>query len=308
MKNLVTLILLVITSFVYGQIEVVEPLPNLVGTEKINMYSSSIVGNRYTLTLNNLKGWFDTNAVVTVFDDISSFSTYDRNSTFFFIKDSLRGGIFKLVNSNAAADNGTIFNSGIIDKKFIRIYSDFIYPEWFGAVGDGITDDKDAIQLAMYHPNVNIRFKEGKEYFLRERVFVSQNKNIDLNGAKITINTGASPTNMVFYLRQNVLSSSTFTQVAPILAGQIFILLPSGVASNFTAGDRISVELGEDPFDPATYHYGFNTKINRISGDTIFIDRAFEYSINLTSKLSKIEKITGVDFVNIKNGLLEYGS
>jgi hypothetical protein len=236
------------------------------------------------------------------------FASYMGSAKLFYVTDSLRGGFFRLENSTTASDSGTVFNSGVSGKKFIRSYSDFIYPEWFGAVGDGVTDDKDAVQLSMNHKNVNIRFKEGKEYFLRERVFVTQNKNIDLNGAKITINTGASPTNMVFYVKQNVLSSYTFTQASPIVTGQIFILLPTGVASNFTAGDRISLELGEDPFDGGMYHCGFNTKINRINGDSIFIDRAFEYSINLTAKTSKIEKITGIDFVDIKNGVLEYGA
>lgn len=317
MKIFNILLLLILPFCLFGQ----KYSKGKIGKNRINpttQFRKGTKPNQVLMTLGDTSFYLvdaDTlSLLVNIHDSIAivpttnTFASYTGSAKVFYVTDSLRGGFFKLVNSSIASDSGTVFNSGISGKKFIRSYSDFIYPEWFGAVGNGVTDDKDAIQLAMNHKNVNIRFREGKEYFLGERVFVTQNKNIDLNGAKITINTSAHPDNMVFCLKQNVLSSYTFTQASPIATGQIFILMPTGVASNFTAGDRISLELGEDPYDPGMYHCGFNTKINRINGDSIFIDRAFEYSINLTSRLSRIEKITGIDFVNIKNGVLEYGA
>lgn len=57
MKNILTLILIAITSFVYGQVEVLQPIPTLIGTEKIYVHSSTAAGNRQIITLDDIKSF-----------------------------------------------------------------------------------------------------------------------------------------------------------------------------------------------------------------------------------------------------------
>lgn len=67
--------------------------------------------------------------------------------------------------------------NGLISK--VHIYT----PDDFGAVGDGLHDDSDAIIYA-FNSGENITFKAGKTYLLNQNLNISD-KSIDLNGSTI---------------------------------------------------------------------------------------------------------------------------
>jgi hypothetical protein len=61
------------------------------------------------------------------------------------VQDLDRGGIFKAVNGGTA-NNGNIFASATSGWTWQRLFKGPVFPLWFGAVGDGVTDDTSVIQ------------------------------------------------------------------------------------------------------------------------------------------------------------------
>lgn len=60
------------------------------------------------------------------------------------VSDPIRGGIFSYVKANAQINNG-----GTIFDGWTRNYDNEVNVKWFGATGNGVTDDTDAIQKAL---------------------------------------------------------------------------------------------------------------------------------------------------------------
>lgn len=85
----------------------------------------------------------------------------------------------------------TVQDASLTEAKFtddlkLRILKDYVTPEMFGAVGDGVTDDSNAIEQAL-SSNKNIIMKSGAIYKICRAIFPNTTK-IHINGcgAKIT--------------------------------------------------------------------------------------------------------------------------
>lgn len=60
------------------------------------------------------------------------------------------GGVFQYSSASAATDNGgTIIAPNTGTGRWLRVYSDWLNVKWFGATGDGTTNDTSALQASL---------------------------------------------------------------------------------------------------------------------------------------------------------------
>ena len=75
----------------------------------------------------------------------------------------------------------------IYTKKEIDAIKYYVTPEEFGAVGDGVTDDAEAITQALNSGN-NVTFDGSKTYLVGSTIVIPENANVDFGGATIKPN------------------------------------------------------------------------------------------------------------------------
>lgn len=76
------------------------------------------------------------------------------------------------------AENGDLI-------RLLAPYLSFVTPEMFGAVGDGITDDTEAISETLNSEVENIIFRSNKSYLVTEEITATKEHVIEGNNAKI---------------------------------------------------------------------------------------------------------------------------
>lgn len=109
-----------------------------------------------------------------VVNDVDTFKALDftlpkyANAKSLLILDEARGGLFDLVNSGVD-DDGLTFSSIDTLRYAVRRYSNSVHVDWFGAKGDGVTDDRIAIQRAFdaAGAGATIEFGKNKTYFVK---------------------------------------------------------------------------------------------------------------------------------------------
>ncbi len=122
---------------------------------------------------------------VVVINSISELSKIKKNVNFFFILgyyspgDGGDGFFCWSPDSSEKSNLGTIFNPYNISKgRWKRIFSGAVNVKWYGAKGDGIKDDSEALQNAlMNHENI---------FIPKGTYIVSRTLEIKFNGSKIT--------------------------------------------------------------------------------------------------------------------------
>lgn len=129
-----------------------------------------------------------------VISSVSEFANYPRNSmqNMIFWTDANRGGWFYLANSGTA-DGGTVF-AGASSKKWIRFRpAGFCNVKWWGAVGDGSTDDATAMDQAL-----DKAVSEQGTYYLPDGIFYSSAVISDtLDATRLTILGNGSATTTI---------------------------------------------------------------------------------------------------------------
>ncbi len=100
--------------------------------------------------------------------------TIPQNSVLVFDGGSLSGA-HTITGNNTRIQAGLvkIFSTDVVLAGNWRVSE--AYPEWFGAKGDGETDDLFAIEKAIYLSNIRL---QGKTYYLSETLNISSNRSI----------------------------------------------------------------------------------------------------------------------------------
>ncbi len=139
--------------------------------------------NNYSLSAYSIIE-FDVESVA----DSSAFRNYNGSASTIILTDRLRGGIFKQCIT-CAADQYMVFTDATlpIPRKWERVNYSEVFPEYFGAKADGITNDLSAINRALAFSNV-INLTAGKIYSVSSVSIVSNNKQIIGNGASFKQN------------------------------------------------------------------------------------------------------------------------
>jgi len=158
----------------------------------------------------------------------------DYNGQVCFIKDLDRGGSF-IYDSTKVADS----NSGTNFSGWIRQYDGAVNVKWFGAVGDGVTDDLLAIQKAVDNFNY-IYIPEGR--FSVSNTILINKSNVTLAGSGSTTTTlelKASEVPCIF------IASSTPTDInTPIRYTNISgIGLTYGITPTFNTVEGVGIRL-----------------------------------------------------------------
>lgn len=108
--------------------------------------------------------------------------------------------------------------------------------ESYGAVGDGVTDDRDAIYNALNSGNA-IRTTKGKEYYIGSNVIVA-GKNIDVSGGGFF-----KFSNTAYMELKGTVGAATTLGANANVDDTEFTLVSS---AGFNIGDIISVTTSED--------------------------------------------------------------
>ena len=183
-----------------------------------------------------------------------------------------------------------------------------VYVDNYGAVGDGVTNDKPAIQAAINAApdNATLVLDSGKTYLLASGLVIEKPLSIEANGATLLLDTSAYPQNETVYQQSPLSSTDTYTWTQAVAANQTTfnVAIPT---SNLEVGDAILLQLGQDPNDPNEPNYAAICTVTANTGSSITVDTPVPYAItqgNLPNEIQRIADLVQND--SIKDVNLDY--
>lgn len=214
-----------------------------------------------------------------VVDGITDMEFYDGESTTVIVKDSLRGGLFNYV-STGTIDNGIVFNAtGKGSGYWKRQYAGDIFPQWFGVVGDGTTDDTVNIQACLnsiFSEKATIYFPKGL-YIISDSINIPYSCKIKGNGGKMPYDGTIGGTPVV---GEYVNGSSQIIQTQPDKSAFIFQEYGSSMedmsitctAETPTSGEGVRVVKGSSFYMVNTFIGHFYDNLYFESGVDIMVN------------------------------------
>ena len=122
------------------------------------------------------------------------------------VQDLERGGVFKAVNGGTV-NSGTIFASATAGWTWQRVYSGWANVKWWGAVGDGVTDDRAALGLARNAVGSIPLFYPSGTYLMSEGNWIKANQTwIGVKGQSI-IKMSDDCSNTITLVNENYLTT-----------------------------------------------------------------------------------------------------
>lgn len=119
----------------------------------------------------------------------------------FYEEGDLGEGLYRLVGDGSHHNIGIHISNGSVFWQ--RVFTQFVRPEWFGAHGDGITDDAEAFIIALNFGNVELREDAHYRLEMLKTNYLDINTNIDIigNNATVEINSILDTNKLVFNLK-----------------------------------------------------------------------------------------------------------
>ena len=222
------------------------------------------------------------------------------------VTDENRGGTFVYRSAEAGTNNG-----GTIFDGWVRQYNGAVNVKWFGAVGDGVTDDINSIQKAVVYivaNNENLEYSPEDTYYISKSILIPQRisslaySSLEIDGKWCYIRTEGNIS--VFesaYDNAGVLTSSAYSAKDTYMSFGIII-------KNFNIRGDSTAVLPAIAIN--SYHQGCSvTNINSRGYDYFMYAQACYYS-KFTSLLTLGTVQTGIArFVFIEdNNLMEFNN
>jgi hypothetical protein len=161
----------------------------------------------------------------------------------------------------------------------------------FGAVGDGIHDDAPALQAAIDAlPAYGTLRLEPRTYKLNKGLVIHKPLTVDGNGGLLLLNTSAFPANHQIFIN-STMSDNAVQWTETVTAGQSTFHV-SSAPGQFSVGQWVFLELGQDPNDPNEQHFTAMTQVAAVTADSITTYATVPYDIN---NGAYPDRITAVD-------------
>lgn len=208
------------------------------------------------------------------FDCDSKTLVFPKNCILYF-----NGGSLYNFQESTKSDVDNVYNVGLAGE----VLNDVLYPEWFGAKGDGITDDRMAIQacINICKPGGVIKLmKKHFVSFIQTAPFTSclyLKSGIHIQGNDTYI-FGTDPAHIIFY---GISPRKHFTTInTNVKAGDNFVYVED--ASNYEVNDIVLL-VGEDATSQdkvEPINWMFNRIIN-ITDNKIEFNEFIPFNINI---------------------------
>lgn len=199
----------------------------------------------------------------------------------------------------------TVQDKSLSIDKFIVGTLGYVTPEMFGAKGDGVTDDTEAIQNAVNSGSV-VYIPEGV-YRIRKGIRVNKSTIIIGDGDKtIILVDSVHPENFAFYFDSEVMGTVKITNDS-YTAGQTSLNVVSNADINI--GDTAMIYLGTNPYDGNEEIYtAMTTVVAKEDDNIIVIADPITESFEQGSRAPKMEVIKPNRFSRIENISFKIGT
>lgn len=211
----------------------------------------------------------------------------------------------------------TVQDRSLTENKFTdelkkKTIKDYVTPEMFGAVGDGVTDDTEALKRSISYSNENnkLLLGTGKSYLITKDITLSCNFNLNhstiiSDGLKITLKRSCELTNGVLYnthilidgplVKLDTITFKNFTLSAITLNAGSYEPFISNIRieTNVSSVDTVAITCNtDDATFSKVYGYGAHKGIINNGADNYYEDihlwlnyfNVFDGSVFITNK------------------------
>lgn len=214
---------------------------------------------------------------------LAKLRTYSGNAEQVTVTDSVRGGDFYLdATDNTSQDNDGTIIIGQKGGRWKRVFAGSTFVSWFGAKGDGRSDDTQAFKLAMLYAK-QVKTDAGRSYVVGE-LDIPINTQLDLTNSILLRKEGAKYAVGIKEFHGSLINGEingqgkwSSTTVAVIAAaGDVAVTVAD--ASAFQAGMRIFVAS-------SWVDGGIDTnEISFVSGSTINLRKPLRGNLEVGAK------------------------
>lgn len=188
---------------------------------------------------------------------------YIHNDSSFFIENGLRSGVFKYDRKDHTSEDDSSMVIKVGNKRFVRQFEGPVNVQWFGAKGDGISNDFDALNQALFYASKKSDsvFLPKSIYFVKVKGPLTIEKGIKFYGERGTvINLDSDTPNYSSFINNNGNDITISTLQIQRVADYPFVLFPIRSFKNIRF-ENIVINGNKEKFT-TSYCHAFQLGVN----------------------------------------------